>query len=274
MINPTATSPIPQARVLVVDDEAHVRSALARSLSLMGYSADDVASGHQALETLERASYDAMVLDIRMSGKDGIEVMQRASRMFPDLSIIVLTGHPTLESAITAVKSGAVDYLLKPASVHDIAAAVVNALQQRTQKLRRQHLLQVMDRALDEIRGIEASAKTPPVPMPERFLRAGPITLDRERRLVFVAGSGDAGSSRVELSASEAALLGYLMQHPGTVLSCRDLARAALSYDVEEQEAQGIVRPHICRLRKKIEPDPAHPCLIRTISGKGYLFAP
>lgn len=64
MINPTATSPIPQARVLVVDDEAHVRSALARSLSLMGYSADDVASGHQALETLERASYDAMVLDI------------------------------------------------------------------------------------------------------------------------------------------------------------------------------------------------------------------
>jgi DNA-binding response OmpR family regulator len=274
VIEPAATPPIPQARVLVVDDEAHVRSALVRSLGLLGYRASEAGSGHQALEMLERTPYDAMVLDMRMPGMDGVEVMRRACQVRPGLSIIVLTGHATLESAITAVKSGAVDYLLKPASLHDVAVAVASALRRCTERLRRQHLFQVIGKALDEMRAIEGSVDTTPTPTLKRFLYAGPVTLDREKRLAVVAGADGAGASDVELTVSEAALLACLMQRPGTVLSCRELARAALNYDVEGQEAQGIVRPHVCRLRRKIEPHPAHPCLIRTIPGKGYLFAP
>ena len=133
MTDPIVTPPIPQARVLVVDDEAHVRSALTRSLTLLGYSADAAASGHQALEMLERAPYDAMVLDMCMPGMDGVEVVQRACQMCPGLIIVVLTGHAALESAISAVKSHVADCLLKPASVHDIAAVIGDALQQRTQ---------------------------------------------------------------------------------------------------------------------------------------------
>jgi DNA-binding response OmpR family regulator len=277
MTGPTATPPAPRARVLVVDDEAHVRSALTRSLTLLGYRADAAASGYQALEMLERAPYDAMVLDIHMPGMDGVEVMERACQACPDLSIVLLTGRATLESAIAAVRSHAADYLLKPASVHDIAAVIDSGVQQRAEKLRRQHLLQVMGQTLDEVRRIgapETPTGAPPTPARERLLSADPVTLDRERRLVVVAGGGDTGSHGAELTVTEAVLLAYLMQRPGAALSCGELARSALGYDVTEKEAQGIVRPHICRLRKKIEPDPAHPCLIRTISGQGYLFAP
>ena len=274
MTDSTATPPIPQARVLVVDDEAHVRLPLMRSLALRGYSADGAASGHQALEMLERTPYDAMVLDMCMPGMDGVEVMQRACQMCPGLSIVVLTGHAALESAISAVKSQAADYLLKPASVHEVAAALASALQQRTEELRHQHLLQVMGRALNEIRGTEVSGETVPAPAQERSLRVGPVTLDRQKHLVVIAGDDDAAAFDAELTASEAGLLACLMQHPGSVLSCRELARSALGYDFTEREAQSIVRPHICRLRKKIEPDPAQPRLIHTVPGKGYLFAP
>ncbi|MBU0703722.1 MAG: response regulator, partial [Chloroflexi bacterium] len=127
MTSLAATSVTPETRVLVVDDETHVRSALARSLALLGYRADEAASGHHALAMLERTPYDAMVLDIRMPGMDGVEIMRRVHHVYPDLHIIVLTGHATLESAIVAVKSNAADYLLKPASVYDIAAAIANA---------------------------------------------------------------------------------------------------------------------------------------------------
>jgi DNA-binding response OmpR family regulator len=249
MTSLTTTSAIPEARVLVVDDETHVRSALARSLTLTGYYADEAASGYHALEMLGRTSYDAMVLDIRMPGMDGVEVMSRACQLYPDLCIIILTGHAALESAIAAVKSHAADYLLKPASVRDIAAAIHRALQQRTQKEQAQ------------------------MPTLERFLRAGPVTLDQERRLAIVA-TGDAGGLTVKLTVSESALLARMIQRPNTVFSCHELAQTALGYDVSEQDAPGIIRPHIFRLRKKIESDPDRPRLIRTVPGKGYLFAP
>jgi two-component system KDP operon response regulator KdpE len=236
--------------VLVVDDEMHVRSALARSLTLMGYYADEAASGIHALQMLERAPYDAMVLDLVMPEMDGVEVMSCACQLYPDLCIVILTGYATLGSAIAAVKSHAADYLLKPASVHDIAAAIDRALQQNVRK---------------------EPVRTPAL---GRFLRTGPVILDRESYWAIVTGTDDADSCRITLTVSESALLACLMQHPNTTFSCRELAQTALGYDVSAQEARGIVRPHICRLRKKIEPDPGRPRLIRTKSGKGYLFAP
>ena len=76
------------------------------------------------------------------------------------------------------------------------------------------------------------------------------------------------------LTAHEQALLAFLMRHPETVLSPRELAGGALGYDLSGQEAGDIVRPHISRLRKKIEPDPAQPRLILTVRGKGYMLSP
>jgi two-component system alkaline phosphatase synthesis response regulator PhoP len=250
MNNPTATTPFPEARVLVVDDEEGVRSVLARFLDLLGYRADEAASGHQALEMLERTPYDVIVLDIRLPGMDGVEVMHRARQVRPDLPIIFLTGHATLKSAVAAVKARATDYLFKPASTRDLATAIADALQQRAQGKRPRELT------------------------PERFLHAGSVTVDRKRRLAIVAQTGIAGSFNARLTASETALLIHLMQHPDIVLSCGELARSALDYDVSDGEARSIVCPHICRLRKKIEPDPTHPRLIHTAPSKGYVFRP
>ena len=272
--NSSNSSLVSQPRVLVVDDEDHVRSALVDSLHIQGYRADEACSGYQALEMLGRTTYAVMVVDLRMPGMDGVEVMRRAAKMCPDLSVVVLTGHPTLDTAISALKLRAVDYLLKPASLQDVVAAVASALERRGREMRQRRLMQVMGRALEEMREIEDSEDVGNTPMQDRFLRVGPVMLDREKCQVVVAEEDDADALPVELTLSETKLLAYLMQRPGIVLPCSELAQAALGYDVEEQSAPGIIRPHICRLRKKIEPDPDHPRLICTVPGKGYLFTP
>lgn len=268
MSDQNLTSPIPEARLLVVDDERYVRAALTRSLNLMGYQADEAGSGFKALRMLQSTPYDLMVLDMRMPGMDGVEVMRRAREIRPDLLIVVLTGHASLESAIAAVKSHAADYLLKPASLHDVGAAVAAALQQRAKSLRRQHLLEVLDQTVDALREGETPAQRPP--SLERFLVVGSVTLDSEKRLVVVSGTP---SRTVELTENETCILAYLMERPDQAISTQKLASGALGYDLTEQEAQSIVRPHIFRLRQKIEADPQEPELIRTLRGRGYLFA-
>jgi len=240
--------PILPARILVVDDEAMPRMTITRALNLMGYKTDEAASGTEALGKLAARFYDLMLLDLRMPGVDGVEVMRQANKRCPDTLVIILTAHATLESAIVAVRLGAVDYLLKPYSLRDTEAAIARALE----KHRRAH-------------------EAPSTPA-ERFFQCSPITLDIEKRLAIVS-LPDGRALQAELTGNEAALLMHLMQSPGVVHSCRDLARAPLGYDVNEREAEDIVRPHISRLRNKVEAGPAHPALIRTIRGRGYLFA-
>ncbi len=249
-----------RVRILVVDDEEHVRSGIRRSLTLMGYHAEAAASGEEALRMLERDSFDVMLLDIRMPGMDGVEVMRRARRLHSDLLILVLTGYASLESAIAAVKCHAADYLLKPASIHTIAEAVAGALGRRAEEARRR------GRAWQREGGRWERPSAD-----EGVLCVGPVVLNLELRLAVVTW-GEEEVLQAELSPSEAALLAHLMRHPRSVLSCRALARQALGYDLTEAEAREIVRPHICRLRRKIEPDPAHPRLIRTVVGRGYRF--
>jgi two-component system, OmpR family, alkaline phosphatase synthesis response regulator PhoP len=223
------------------------RTTITRALNLMGYKADDAASGPEALSKLAARYYDLMLIDLRMPGMDGIEVMRQTSQLCPDTLVIVLTAYATLESAIAAVRLGAADYLLKPYSLRDTEAAIARALEK--------------SRPLFE--GLPNSD--------ERLLRRGTVTLDIEKRLAMVS-LPDGGVRQAELTGVESALLMFLLQSPGIVHSCRALARAPLGYEVGEREAEDIVRPHISRLRNKIEVDPAHPVLIQTVRGRGYFF--
>lgn len=269
-----AYPPIPEARVLVVDDEATPRMAITRALNLMGYKADAAASGTQALERLATTAYDLMLLDLRMPGMDGVEVMKRVRENYPNTLIVILTAHATLESAVVAVKSGATDYLLKPCSIREIGEAVARALQQRQERLRRQHLIRVMADALSALQDEGKATAQHGGASVERFIRAGRLTLDQTKGLLLVTATDGKEARTIPLTSNEAALMGHFLRHPDTVFSCRHLAKMALGYDVSEREAAEIIRPHISRLRRKVEPDSVKPRLIRTIRGKGYLYSP
>lgn len=103
--------------VLVVDDEKNVRLTLRQALEDLGLTVETAEDGSEALDRLEETAYDLMMLDLRMPGLDGLEVLQRTRRTAPDLPVVIATAHGTVKNAVQAVRRGAVDVLLKPISL-------------------------------------------------------------------------------------------------------------------------------------------------------------
>ncbi|MBN2084480.1 MAG: response regulator transcription factor [Anaerolineales bacterium] len=274
-MDPSATPPLlPEARILIVDDDANVLLAMSRALKLKGYSyVDEAHSGLEAVEKLTRMPYDLMMLDIRMPDMDGMAVLQKAQQLRPNLLVIILTGHAAMESALTSLKSGmVVDYLLKPASLDQVEAAVRKALRKRLSEMQQRHSLETAIAALEQLKTDAPVPQGGAIPLAlERFLYAGPVSLDRDNRQAILKWEGKIHTAI--LTASEENILALLMSRPGDVFSSRRIAREALNYELSENEAKSIVHPHIVRLRRKIEQDSKHPGLIRTVRGKGYTMS-
>ena len=99
---------------MFADDEAHLRDLMQMELPRLGHEVTVCPDGTAALRALERGSYDAALLDIRMPGMTGIEVLGQIRQISPDTQVIILTGHATVDTAVQALRLGAFDYLTKP----------------------------------------------------------------------------------------------------------------------------------------------------------------
>jgi two-component system nitrogen regulation response regulator NtrX len=132
--------------VLVVDDEAGVRASLAAILGDEGYAVDEADSGERALTALEARRYDLVLLDVWLPGADGLEVLGRIREADPELPVVVISGHGTIETAVRAVRLGAHDFVEKPLSLEKTLLAVRNALQRR----RLETEIRALKRQLDE----------------------------------------------------------------------------------------------------------------------------
>ena len=262
--------------MLVVDDELHLRLSLAEILRRRGYQVEEAGSGDEALNLVQSAPFDLMLLDMVMPGMSGVEVMRRARQLQPELLIIVLTAHASVENAIAAVKADVADYMLKPCNIDDLVVTVSRTLQEQARQMRRQRLLNMVSEAMDVLRETPASAGPgvgpPPSPTPSgQMMRVGPLTLDRHRRLAIVEGDS---KHTAELTEGEASVLVTLMQHPNQVLSCTQLAETALGYEgMDRWTVEGVIRSCVFRLRQKIEAAPDTPRLICTVRGRGYFFS-
>ncbi len=118
-------------RILVVDDEESVREVLRRILELGGYEVIVAANGSQALELVTKQNPDLMLLDLRMPGKSGMEVLKEMKADYPDVAVIVVTAVDEVDIAIEAIRNGAYDYLHKPFDANVLIISVVRALEKR-----------------------------------------------------------------------------------------------------------------------------------------------
>jgi DNA-binding NtrC family response regulator len=101
-------------RILFADDEAHLRDLMQMELPRLGHEVTVCPDGTAALRALERGLYDAALLDMRMPGMTGIEVLDQIRQVSPETQVIILTGHATVDTAVQALRLGAFDYLTKP----------------------------------------------------------------------------------------------------------------------------------------------------------------
>jgi DNA-binding NtrC family response regulator len=115
-------------RILAVDDEKNIRLMLAQALAFEGTKIDTAVNGEEALEKFGQANYDLVLLDLRLPGMDGLEVLRELRKRDAKLPIILLTAHGTVESAVAAMRAGAVNFLQKPFSPRELREAVENAL--------------------------------------------------------------------------------------------------------------------------------------------------
>ena len=114
-------------RILLVDDEEEFTSILAQRLQSRGVHVDVAATGLEGVEKVKATSYDAIILDLMMPGIDGIETCKRMLEANPDLQVILLSGHATLQAGVEAMKTGAIDFLEKPTKMQDLLARIEDA---------------------------------------------------------------------------------------------------------------------------------------------------
>jgi two-component system, NtrC family, nitrogen regulation response regulator NtrX len=119
------------AKVLIVDDEEYVREAIRDIMEMQNHRVEEASSGNQAVSLVSRAKYDAVFLDIKMANGDGMETLPRLLTAEPELPVIMISGHGTIETAVEAMRIGAFDYLEKPLDNNRILATLRNALDKK-----------------------------------------------------------------------------------------------------------------------------------------------
>jgi DNA-binding response OmpR family regulator len=254
------------AKILIVDDDAGVRESLEELLRLEDYQADSTGSGEDALEALSQG-FDLVLLDIKMPGIDGVEVMHEIRKYHPNTRIIIITGYGSLESAIDAIRSGAQDYMLKPYTADDILLSISKALSEKESRARKEILIEQLESSLDQLKDVEG-IRTEELPARRVVNLPRGITVDLERREMW------RGADRVRLTPTESKLLSIFLENRGRVMNHQEIVFLVQGFEISEWEAPEVLRPMISRLRKKLALFPGVEEWVSNVRGTGYLFDP
>jgi DNA-binding response OmpR family regulator len=262
------------ATVLVVDDDSGVRFYLEELLTRDGHRVVAVDSGESALDVMQNEEFDLALLDLRLKGIGGMEVLSALRQNSPDTVAIMLTGHGSIESAVAALRQGAHDYLFKPCKTVELRESVRQGLLKRQEKLQQRQLLTRLEQALNQRPDPGHSTRLPnsaPVlveatsPQEQgRFIQRGDLMIDIMRHVITLDGQ------LLELSPTEFDLLAHLSSEAPRVVSSQELVREVQGYDSDPAEARDIVRYHIYRIRQKVKKKTNNTDLIRTVRGIGY----
>jgi two-component system KDP operon response regulator KdpE len=221
-------------RVLVVDDEAPIRRALAANLRARGYELDLAESGEQALELAARHHPDVVVLDLGLPGMDGLEVID-GLRGWSRVPIVVLSARGSEPDKVAALDAGADDYVAKPFGMDELLARLRAAVRRST------------------------PAEEGPVVSTDDFQ----VDLGDKRVL-------DRHGAPVRLTPTEWQLLEVLVRHVGKLVTQRQLLQEV--WGPQFGDESNYLRVHIAHLRRKLEPDRSRPRYLITEPGMGYRF--
>jgi len=219
------------ARILIVEDDDRIRSALRLMFEGEGYDVDDAATGELGIAYFDRMAADVAIVDIMLPGMSGFETC-RGLRDKSDLPIVIVSARDDTADVVQGLESGADDYVTKPFSPEELLARVRAHLRRRPEK--------------------SANA-----------FRLGDLTVIPDEGVVRRSDG-----SELHLTSTEFRLLTDLAAANGKVLSREDLLERVWGYDYFGDSR--LVDVHIRRLRTKIEPDPANPTYLVTVRGTGY----
>ena len=229
------------ASILVVEDDPAVALALEVALKGEGYLPLLAATGDKGLEIGLAQAPDLLILDVRLPGMDGFELLRRLRAGGSKAPVIILTARDEEVDTILGLELGADDYMTKPFRVRELLTRVKSQLRRTYGDL------------ADALGG--------------RIIRADELLIDLERRRVTRAGK------KISLTPTEFEILRLLAEKPGRVFSRRDLLERVRDYDAAISGDEKTINVHVSHLRDKVEEDPSNPRFVMTVRGVGYAFA-
>ncbi len=229
---------VPDAHLLIVDDDERIRGLLQKFLMRSGYLVSTARDAAQARRILGGLEFDLVVLDVMMPGEDGI-ALTRDLRKRLATPILLLTARGEASNRIEGLEAGADDYLVKPFEPKELLLRI-NAILRRVPQLR----------TAEPVRQV---------------IHMGAVRYDLDR------GEMWRGDSPVRLTATEGALMRIFAAQPGTPLGRDRLVAEAARGDAAQERAVDV---QITRLRRKIEADPKAPRYLQTVRGEGYMLQP
>jgi DNA-binding response OmpR family regulator len=242
-----------RTRLLIVDDDPSVRSMLREYLEGHGFIVAEAGSGAQMREQIEHDLPDAVLLDIRLPGEDGL-VLARYLRERYEVGIIMVTASGDVVDRVVGLELGADDYIAKPFDLRELLARLKSVLR----RLQAKPVPDAKEQGAPE----QAQATQP---QRQRF---GRCEIDVRARRMF-----EVGGDEVTITAMEFDLLTAFLANPNRVLSRDQLLLQTRNREWEPFDRSIDIR--IGRLRRKVEPDPAgEPRCIRTVRSAGYMFIP
>jgi two-component system, OmpR family, response regulator len=233
--------------IAVVDDEASTREMVGEYLGTHGFQVSQCDGGASLRELIKKTLPDLIVLDLNMPEEDGLSIVRDLKQKSP-VPVIMLTATASAIDRVVGLELGADDYIAKPCELRELVARIRSVLR----------------RSQAAAQAAPAAAEGKPA---ARTVRFGTKLLDLDAHLLR-----DDDGNEHPLTTSEFTLLKAFADNPKRVLSRERLLDLANARDPEAFDRAIDVR--ITRIRRKIEPDPDHPSIIRTVRGAGYLFSP
>ncbi len=219
-------------RILIAEDEKTLNATLKKRLEEQSYSVDACLDGQEALDYLDSAEYDVVLLDIMMPKKSGLEVLRALRKKGRQTPVLLLTAKDSIEDRVDGLDAGADDYLVKPFAFEELMARIRVMLRKKSGQS-------------------------------SNLLSVGDLTLDLGTHTVVRDGQP------ISLSSREFALLRYLAMNQGMILSRDQIEQHIWNYDYEG--SSNMIDVYIRYLRKKID-DPFEKKLIHTVRGAGYVL--
>lgn len=232
-------------QIVVVDDEAAAREMIGDYLRMHGFTVTLCDGGPSFRALMQKETPDLVILDLNMPEEDGLSLIRFLKQDKPRVPVIMLTATASPIDRVVGLELGADDYLAKPAELRELLARIRSVLR----------------------RSQSGATPAPNGANPEENVRIGTKWLDLAGRTLR-----DADGNEHALTNSEFNLLKAFVDHPKRVLSRERLLDLANARDIDAFDRAIDVR--ITRIRKKIEPDPGNPRVIRTVRGAGYVFSP
>jgi len=264
--------------ILIVDDEAKLRQMMARVLQRAGYEVTTAANAKEALELVSQHTFDLLYLDIRMPDMNGLDLLKIIHADFPDLPVVLFTAQPDLNSAVEALRRGAIDYLLKPLNTQTVISHTEMILAGKQKDRHKRELLKQIDTLQKQIDTLQAefnalenrdevptdSKREQATVIDDRYVTRGKLVLDLHTRRVSMGGN------TVDLPPTAFDYLLVLARHAPNVVDYQTLVSEAQGYDTDTREAQELTRWHVHHIRQAIEPDSHNPVYVITVRGSGY----